>query len=165
MVAQKFLNQNSQIAPIDASSPVSSNINDDEVEYPTLPNFYNQNLGELIMPKNELLQDCKLFQAVDLVIKNLKKMPNYKQRQNDYEFIKMACIFIENLGIKEKDKFTKKDILIQVFTKLFNIDEAELLPIFNAVEFLLNNKLIKKIKLRKKAFRFIKLNLLPNLFF
>ena len=59
MVAQKFLNQNSQIAPVDASSPVSSNIiNDDEVEYPTLPNFYNQNLGELIMRKNELLQDC-----------------------------------------------------------------------------------------------------------
>ena len=168
MVNPKFFNQVSR-SPIPTDQQpvhdVSQQDEQEEQECGQIFNFYNDNLGDLIMPKNELLKDCKLNQAVAFVAKNLKIIPNYKARQNDNEFILRACNLIENLGIqKKKDKLLKIDVFVKVFQQLFNVTDEDLKPIIVTVEFLLNKKLVKKIKLIKKVVRFAKLNILPTFF-
>ncbi len=172
MVNPKFLNQvsGSPISPDqtqenDVTNSSQSEPLEDQESGGQIFNFYNKNLGDLIMPKNALLKDCKLNQAVDFVIKNLKVIPNYKSRKNDNEFILRACNLIENLGIhKKKDKLLKIDVFVKVFQQLFNVTEEDLKPSIVTVEFLLDKNLVKKIKMIKLIVRFVKLNILPNFF-
>jgi hypothetical protein len=58
--------------------------------------------------------------------------------------------------IVKNDGLDKLNILVQIFIRLFNINEAEITFLKTSVEFLLNNKRIKKIKFIKKAYNFFK---------
>jgi hypothetical protein len=125
-------------------------------------NFYNSNLGDYIIPKNGLLQECKNSNAVSIILKHLRIIPNWQNKQNDSEFILRALTFIENLGINKKDNVIKKNVLIEVFKELFNISDEDMTTVLNIAEFLLAKKLVKKIKRIKRVIRFVKLNLIPT---
>tara|TARA_R110000822_G_scaffold141315_2_gene279085 strand:- start:3182 stop:3616 length:435 start_codon:yes stop_codon:yes gene_type:complete len=129
--------------------------------------YYNENLGEIVQPKSSLLVNCKIENAVSIVVKNLKMIPNYTKYKLNSEFILRTCNLIENLGInKKRDKLVKKDVFIQVFKEIFgSISEEEMKNIICIVDFLLEKKLVKQIPLYKKAVRFVKLNVMPTIFF
>jgi hypothetical protein len=120
-----------------------------------LDTFYPTNLSEYIIPKNSLLVDVKTEKAISLVVTELKKFPNWESYRADLEFLRIACTFIENMIVKN-DGLDKLNILVQIFIRLFNINEAEITFLKTSVEFLLNNKRIKKIKFIKKAYNFFK---------
>lgn len=125
--------------------------------------YYNENLGGYIQPKSSILLECKLSNAVSIVLKHLRNMPNYSKYRQNSEFILRACTLIENLGIKKSDKVSKKDVFVQVFKELFDkITDAELESINSVVQFLLDKKLVKHIRFTKKVVRFVKNNALPT---
>jgi hypothetical protein len=159
MVDSKFLSQRPSV--VASTSDMSS-------DSPQLFTFYNEQLGETILPKSSLLKICKVADAVRIVIKNLKMIPGYDGMKNDSEFqLRCACL-IENLGISRADKLTvsKRDIFCQSFQLLFgDIPEDELQIILGNIEFLLEKRLVTKTKIRKRVFRFLKLNVLPQFFF
>jgi hypothetical protein len=123
-----------------------------------LESFYPKNLNDFIMPKNTLLNDVKTNKAIDLIVSNLKLIPNWETYRADLEFLRIACTFIENM-VKKADGLDKQAIIISVFVKLFNINESEINILKIAIDFLLNNKRIKKIKFIKKLYEYFKKNI------
>lgn len=119
-----------------------------------LDSYYSKNLGDFIVPKNELLVDVKKNKAVELILSELKKIPNWEQYKTSLEFLRMACNFCENM-LTKSDGINKLDVIISVFQTLFSLTVKEIEVLKTSVEFLLNNKRIKKITFVKKAAFFL----------
>jgi hypothetical protein len=133
---------------------------------PDIFSFYNDNLGEFITPKNELLTASKLHNGVSIVVKHLKTIPNYVNLKKNNEFILRVITLIENLGITKNDKVGKTELFKEVYKQLFGtVPEEEFRQIFMVIDFLLSKHLVKKIKYYKKVWRFLKTNIVPSLFF
>ena len=110
---------------------------------------------ELLKPKHSLK---KAQLANDLIIVLRAKILEYPashQLKGCSEFILFCCRLIENLVLK-KDKIDKKQLILDVFKQLFNLQPPELLVLDATVEFLWSNSLICKIPLSKKSINWIK---------
>ena len=79
-----------------------------------------------------------------------QQIPEFQKYKNDLELIKYVCNLTENLIQEKKSGTLKKEIVISSLTKLFNLNENEKKMISDAVEFLCNNKKVKKLGLFKK---------------
>lgn len=99
---------------------------------------------DLVIPvKNHLLKNLKVDEVKKQVIERIKKFPNYEQYKGDVEFLLLVCNMLEYLVVK-KDKIDKKQILIEIFNEVFMLDESDKSVISQNIEFLWNNKKIKK---------------------
>jgi len=124
-------------------------------------NYYPNHLTDFIAVKHTLLSTCKIDSAVQLVISNLKIIPNFIDLRHDNEFILRSLCLIENLGILKTDKLDKLEIFKMVYRKLFNMADCEMTLIIQTVEFLIRKKLVKKVKVIRRVIRFLKLNFMP----
>lgn len=101
-------------------------------------------LSQIVPVKNHILKNVKLDEIKTQIEKRIKDLPNYAQYKNDVEFLLLVCNMIEHLIVK-KDNINKKELLINIFKSVFTgITPAELANIEANIEFLLNNKKIKK---------------------
>jgi len=92
------------------------------------------------------LKSHVLFELVlDKIVQELKKLPNLQSFKLNNEMASLVCTLIENT-VKKKDKVDKKKLAVQVLTLVFTLNPAEQIVISNQIEYLLENKLIKKIK-------------------
>jgi hypothetical protein len=113
-------------------------------------------LGQYLKAKNSLLDDVIKSKTIDVIISELKRIPDLLNYKTDLELIKLTANFIENSFDKSKTADDKKTALIEIFVKLFgNLTTAEKLIITNAYDFLVNNGKIKKIKNSKKWFKYL----------
>lgn len=102
-------------------------------------------MTELIQPKNSLLRDKKFNDVKDCVLKRLQEFQNIDKYKFNNEFLSLACTLIEHL-ITKADKINKIDLLLEVYDALFfNISIEEKQQISSNVDFLLDNKQIKKV--------------------
>ena len=62
--------------------------------------------------------------------------------RNDPELLKFVCKMVEN-GVK-KD-IDKKDLVLEIYIKLFSLNEIEKRNIADQIDFLCDNKLISKV--------------------
>ena len=125
------------------SSNPSSN---QTVSYDDLyPNITNE-----ILPKHSLMTDIKKAKTIQNIISNIQQIPEFQKYKNDLEIIKYVCNLTENLIKEKKSGLMKKEIVITSLTKVFNLTENEKKMISDAVEFLSNNKKIKKLGIYKK---------------
>ena len=72
-------------------------------------------------------------------------IPDYQKYKLDTEFICYICNLVENI-VKKKHKINKKELVAELFSKLFNTNEKEKLVLENIIDFLWNHKRIKKLK-------------------
>jgi hypothetical protein len=101
-------------------------------------------LSHIVPVKNHLLKNVKKDDVIGQIRKRVEALPNYAQYKNDVEFLLLMANMIEHLIVK-KDKIDKKELLIEIYKQLFvGITQAELANIEANVEFLWNNKKIKK---------------------
>ncbi len=109
------------------------------------PNFH------LSMKKEQkTLSDHIMEQLTNIDISSLKLDP---------DFIRYICELIENqVKTDEKEaKPNKLDIFMEIIKKLFpNVPEADLNTAKGIVEFLLKNKMVKKMKLSKIMIFYLK---------
>lgn len=99
----------------------------------------------IIKPKNSLLRDKRFGDIKDIILKRLQEFQNIDKYKFNNEFLSLACTLIEHLVLKE-DKINKKELLLEVYDVLFpelNIEDKQ--QISSNVEFLLDNKQIKKV--------------------
>ena len=80
------------------------------------------------------------------------KIPELNKHRLDLELICMSLNLVENLVVK-KDKIDKKQIIIQVFSKLFSLNPIEQNQFCDHIEFLLDNNKVNKIKKLKKYYK------------
>jgi hypothetical protein len=101
-------------------------------------------LSQIIPVKNHLLKNVKIDEVIGQIRKRVEALPNYAQYKNDVEFLLLVCNMLEHLIVK-KDKIDKKQLLIEIYKQLFmGITPAELANVEANIEFLWNNKKIKK---------------------
>ena len=99
----------------------------------------------IIKPKNSLLRDKRFGDIKDVILKRLQEFQNIDKYKFNNEFLSLACTLIEHLVLKG-DKINKKELLLEVYDVLFpNISIEDKQQISTNVEFLLDNKQIKKV--------------------
>ena len=99
----------------------------------------------IIQPKNSLLSDKRFGDIKDIILKRLQEFQNIDKYKFNNEFLSLSCSLIEHL-VKKDDKISKKELLLSIYDVLFpNLSLEEKQQISNNVEFLLDNKQIKKV--------------------
>ena len=100
-----------------------------------------------VMPKNGLAKDAKINTIVAKIIQKVADIPNHNEYRGNMELLKMICIMVEHAidNKQEKIKIDKKDVVFQVYTRLWNgMKPDEIKNIENNIQFLWENGQIKK---------------------
>ena len=88
---------------------------------------------ELIPLKNNLKNLNDLATLKQMVVCKIQSLPNYQTLKGDVELILYACNVLENAHADLKcAKTNKRQLVVSVFTELFNLNDEE--------QLLLNNK-------------------------
>lgn len=106
-------------------------------------------LTEIIPAKNHLFKSLRVNDIKEAVIKRIQSFPNYAQYKNDVEFLLLVCNMLEHL-VNKGEKINKKEVLVEIYKQVFtslSVDEQK--AIEQNVEFLWNNKKIKKVSYYK----------------
>ena len=108
----------------------------------------------IIKPKKSLLSEKRYGDIKEIILKRLEEFQNIDKHKFDNEFLTLPCSLIEHL-VNQDDKINKKDLLLQIYDILFpNLSNEDKQQISTHIEFLMNNKEIKKVsnyKLFKKS--------------
>jgi hypothetical protein len=103
-----------------------------------------------IIFKSTLLSHVLYEATYTLVLEQLKKIPNIAGFKFSTEFTALVCSTIENTiknnKVKDTEKVDKKKLVISLLTVLFNLTVPEQSVISNQIEYILENKLVKKVK-------------------
>lgn len=100
-------------------------------------------IAPFVQPKNELYKSLKRSEIVNKIFDRLSKLNEIKSFQQDMEFLNFVCQIVEHSFDKKKYKFDKKQIVIDVFIKLFGVINKELVE--KNIQYLYDNKKIKKL--------------------
>lgn len=100
-------------------------------------------IAPFVQPKNQLYKDLKRAEIVNKIFDRLSKLPDVKSFKDDLEFLNFVCQICEHSFEKKKYKFDKKQIVIDVFNKLFGTVNKELIE--KNIQYLFDNKKIKKL--------------------
>jgi hypothetical protein len=103
---------------------------------------------DVIQARNHLASDLKFNEAKEKILKRIEEFPNIQKYRNDIEFLLLVCNLIEHLIIK-KDKVDKKELLLDIYKKVFNVDSGEISSLSKNIDFLLANGKIKKVSAYK----------------
>lgn len=104
--------------------------------------------ADIIQARNHLASDLKFNEVKEKILKRIDEFPNIQKYRNDIEFLLLICNLIEHLIVK-KDKIDKKELLLDIYKKVFNIDSGEITAIAKNIDFLLANGKIKKVSYYK----------------
>jgi hypothetical protein len=100
--------------------------------------------AENIDLSHNLHRDTRGVLVRDEIIRRLSSFPDVNKYRYDIEFLLLGANLIENL-VKKSDKIDKKELLLAVFTAIFNLEEAELQIIGKHIDFLVNHKRVKSV--------------------
>ena len=82
-----------------------------------------------------------------MVVCKIQSLPNYQTLKGDVELILYACNTLENCHVDLKAaKINKRQLVVAVFSELFNLNDEEKLTLSNTVQFLFDHGKIKQIK-------------------
>jgi hypothetical protein len=103
---------------------------------------------------------------VELIVADVKAIPEYHKLQRSMDLVLRICLLIENLvfenGVKSKEQGFKKGIAIKVFKNL-GWESAEAMDFLaQSIEFLHSSEKIKRVKLVKRIWSFVKRAFVKN---
>ena len=101
-----------------------------------------------------------LNRIVELIVADVKAIPEYQKLQRSMDLVLRICLLIENLvfenGVKSKEQGFKKGLAIRVF-KTLGWESVEALDFLaQSIEFLHSSEKIKKVKFVKRLWSAIK---------
>ena len=108
-------------------------------------------VSDMINLKHNLLQES-LINKIKSIVKEKIGDINLPKFRMDPQLTLLVCELIMNLGDElglTKD-VNKNDLSLEILTSLYNLNSQEQQQIKQQIEFLSNNKQIKKVKLSKK---------------
>jgi len=108
-------------------------------------------------------REKKKQQIINYIVEDLKKNPILSK--NDVASVSRACQLIENM-VKKKDKIDKLELVISIFNKIFmHLQPAEVDVIKNVVQFVLDSKLIHKVRMSVKVYSYVRKVVINNCLF
>ncbi len=105
-----------------------------------------------VKPKNKLKSKIFKSDLCNEIVKRILEFENHLSLRNDPELLKFICDLVEN-GVKktdEKNKVDKKELVLEIYCKVFCLNENEKKHISDQIEFLCDNELIVKVHSVKK---------------
>ena len=105
-----------------------------------------------VKPKNKLKSKIFKSDLCNEIVKRILEFENHLSLKNDPELLKFICDLVEN-GVKktdDKNKVDKKELVLEIYSKIFLINENEKKHIGEQIEFLCDNDLIVKVHSVKK---------------
>ena len=117
--------------------------------------YIQMSLEPLVPLKNSLKQSAKFQTISDKIVENLKVIPELDSHKHSVELVQYVCNLIE-LYVKGKYKINKENLLIFTLNRLISLNEEDTLFIKQTIQYLLDNKLVKKATVLKKGFEFAK---------
>ena len=96
---------------------------------------------------------------IKTIVDNIKLIPLYEQLKNDIEITEHVCNLVENIIVNNKSSkpIDKKQLVIKIMAQLFNLNsDADRKIIDQQIDYLINNKMIKKISLGSKILKSVK---------
>lgn len=103
----------------------------------------------LIPLRNNLLKDFRYTEVKSKVIERIQELKlNDGRYKNDAEMLVLICNLLEYM-ISKKDKLSKKEIAIDILHELFGLTEEDKASISNNIQFLWENRMIKKVSFYK----------------
>jgi hypothetical protein len=102
-----------------------------------------------VVPKNGLDRTIKKAEIINKIIKRVQDFPDFRNFKDDMETLLFVCMLVEHLVInkKDKEKIDKKELVIEVYEKCFGANQINKESIGRNVQFLFDNKRIKKISI------------------
>ena len=108
---------------------------------------------DLVKQNNIINNAFIITQLVNKIVGHIGVINDFNLR-TEIELTAYVCNLVENEISKQKNnKIDKKELVISVFVKLFNLSDDEKLLISNQIDFLFNNKMIKKVPLIEKTLK------------
>lgn len=109
----------------------------------------------LLSPKNTLKKAQITQDLLVLLRAKIAEYPATHNLKNCQEFLLYVTKVVENVVLK-KQKIDKKQLVLDVFKILFNLQPLEIVALDASIQFLYDNGLICKIPLSKKTIHFLK---------
>lgn len=106
-------------------------------------------LTNCIHPKNSLQRNQKQLKLIKELSYRLNKFENKMLLSKDIETLRYICSLIED-SVNKRDKIDKKSLVIDVYKDVFGETNIDTDFIERGIEFLLDNKKIKKLSILKK---------------
>lgn len=98
-----------------------------------------------VKAKNSLGREMKRQRVIGQILDRLNGIVCDGQKKDNLEFILLVCSLVEHLIVK-KDKINKKELVVEVFKTLYpELTDDEKNKLENHIEFLWENKRIKKV--------------------
>ena len=121
-----------------------------------VPNLDTEN----VKASGSLKKHVHYYSLIDQIFNVISKIPEFQRlKQNgviDQELVLICCNLIENCVKPDNPlDINKLNLCCDVFIKLFNLTPAEVETLKNQVQYLYNNKMIKKIPFLTKASKFV----------
>ena len=120
-------------------------------------------MAHLIKPQNSLNTDLKkteIKNKIMLVVNKFENIINYKL---DPEFINLVANLIEH-HVKKKYNIDKKDLLIDIFNKIFpSITDEENAIILKNLQYIFDNRKINKVSISQYITNFLKDKIISTL--
>jgi len=111
----------------------------------------------------DLVKKSKLKQSI---IDEIQQLPEFdKDFKYDVELIQSILQIIEYKFYKKYDEFQKKQIAIDILTQLFQLSKDEISIIQKSINYIYENKIIKKTSNTYKVFNVLKKFVLKKLGF
>ena len=108
--------------------------------------------------ENKLEEHSIYHQLIEMIANKIIKIPNFINLKNEIELVKTVCNIIENSiksgNRKRSNPIDKKKLVIDVFQRVYNINDLEKITLGSMIDFLFNNKHINKFSYPKLIFNF-----------
>ena len=115
----------------------------------TIPDIYYE---------NKLEEHNIYYQLIEKIANKIIKIPNFINLKNEIELVKTVCNIIENSiksgNRKRSNPINKRQLVIDVFQRVYNLNDLEKITLGSMIDFLFNNKHIKKFSYHKLIFNF-----------
>jgi len=101
---------------------------------------------ELVSINNDLALDVKRNEIKSKIIARINELGiTITTYRLNNEFLLLICNLVEHLVNKKKYKIDKKILVVEILNQLFTLNAVEKANVESNIEFLWNNKNIKKV--------------------
>jgi hypothetical protein len=101
---------------------------------------------ELVSVNNDLALDVKRNEIKNKIIARINELGvTVATYRLNNEFLLLVCNLVEHLVNKKKYKIDKKVLVVEILNQLFTLNTVEKTNVESNIEFLWNNKNIKKV--------------------
>ena len=95
---------------------------------------------EKIVLKNSLKNHYSAHGLIELIVKQVKEIPEYGKLKQDIELMLIVCRMIEGIAFDSQVKVNKLETIIAIYKELFEMTTDDNIMLVNIVGFLHENK-------------------------